>query len=160
MLAGPPRDSMMPRESINDLWDNPSHKVKSSERDEITHDRLAAGGHSGAIYREIAHMKDEDIGRRLKLAAMAMGYKSVRSFAQFLEIDENQLGKYIRGKRRITVEPVNYIAYKTTFTIDFLYRDDRRGLSPTQVAKLAEVEQNFEELNREWTKRSRQAHQK
>lgn len=99
-------------------------------------------------------MKNEDVGRRLKMVGMAMEFKSTRAFADYLGVDENILGKYLRGARRVTLEPVIEITNKTTYTIDFLYKGDRRGLNDDQKRKLANVEKNFDVLNVEWLKRS------
>lgn len=97
---------------------------------------------SGADLRGTARMK-RAFGRRMKLVRYAMDCETIREFADRLKIPENTAGAYEAGLRFPSPPALVHLKKETGYTIDFLYADDKDGLTGPQRRALADAEERL-----------------
>ena len=93
--------------------------------------------------------KPDQIGARLRLLRLALGYEQARPFCQRLEISDQAWNNYESGRRRISLDEVMKVVQKTGVSLDWVYR----GLESTLPKHVADKIQDFarvhpEEVNR------------
>jgi transcriptional regulator with XRE-family HTH domain len=70
----------------------------------------------------------EHVGRRVLLLQKMLGYRNGREFAGFLEVDENTLTSWTRGKRVPGLDKILRLKEKTGVTADFILFGDTATL--------------------------------
>lgn len=64
------------------------------------------------------------IKNKLLQIRMSLGYKTIKEFAEFLKIHQNQLGRYENNVRQPNTEIVYKICKKLNMNIDEILYDD------------------------------------
>jgi len=78
------------------------------------------------------------IGKRLRAVRMAIG-TTQEQFAAGIGATQGGFGQYEAGMRRPSVIIASALCTVYGLTLDFIYRGDRRGLSPAMLKSLAEL---------------------
>lgn len=79
------------------------------------------------------------VGRRLRMARMAAGFRFAKEFAEKLDIDQNSYTPYERGVAYPPVHKLTLIKQLTGITMDWLFLGDTANL-PVRVLEALEKE--------------------
>ena len=84
-------------------------------------------------------MMRKEFGRRLKAVRLATGYRTIRAFAQEVDVHEDTLGMWELGKRMPPPHELHKILKRTRVTSDFLYYGDKAGVPLDLYNKIAKI---------------------
>jgi transcriptional regulator with XRE-family HTH domain len=84
--------------------------------------------------------RPEVIGARLKALRLALGYKRVKTFCDFIGITDTTWNNFERGHRRISIDEAAKVVTKTGVSLDWIYLGREHTLPLHIAEKLRQVD--------------------